>query len=38
MVYYIIACHKENQDEKTVHNMVTNTVLRDGNRQLGSFY
>lgn len=34
--FWIMACHKENTDEKTIVNMVTERALRDGNRVLGT--
>ena len=36
VVFWIMACHKENTDEKTITAMVTERALRDGNRVLGT--
>ena len=36
VVFWIMACHKENTDEKTLKSMVIDRALKDGNRQLGT--
>ena len=36
VLYWIMACHKENTDENTIRSMVTERALRDGNRVLGT--
>jgi hypothetical protein len=38
MVFYIIACHKENLRESQVADIVKNQVLRENNRNLGELY
>jgi hypothetical protein len=38
MVYYIVACTKQGQDENTVQKIVENNVLANGNRPLGELF
>jgi hypothetical protein len=38
MVYYIVACTKEGQDEKQVEAMVLKDVLANGSRPLGECF
>jgi hypothetical protein len=38
MVYYIVACTKQGQDENSVEQIVKNNVLANGSRPLGELY
>jgi len=35
MVYYIIACHKDKNNEQQLSQIMQTQVLRDGSRELG---
>jgi len=38
MVYYIVACNKEDLREDQVEQLITSNVLKDGNRVLGKMW
>lgn len=38
MVYYIVACHKEDLREEQVEQVITNNVLKDGSKTLGKMW